>query len=313
MSDSKYHYFIQDHQGNNRVVADQDGNIEEVNDYYPFGGTFACSTSVQPYKYNGKELDRKSGLEWYDYGARHYDAALGRWHAMDPMAQKFYSVGPYVYCLNNPVLLVDPNGMWPTWGGIKKDVKKAVNTSLSFVNGAVSAIADNMLMGTTSLRESGMYSSATAYNAGQDAGDVISIFIGGVEVIKGFGEVTGGVLGSPESAGVSLTVSAKGAVDVIHGSLMATSGAQKMFSKKGRVDESSGKSDGYSKSSGKNEKHSNWKAREAAEKKMNAAKERLETMSEDPKFTNSELNKVKKEIKHWKKKMDDAGETHHRK
>lgn len=77
LNDSKYHYFIQDHQGNNRVVADQDGNIEEVNDYYPFGGTFAGSTSVQPYKYNGKELDRKGGLEWYDYGARHYDAAFG--------------------------------------------------------------------------------------------------------------------------------------------------------------------------------------------------------------------------------------------
>ena len=75
LNDDKYHYFIQDHLGNNRVVVDQDGKVEEVNDYYPFGGVMASSTnSVQSYKYNGKELDRKGGLDWYDYGARMYDA-----------------------------------------------------------------------------------------------------------------------------------------------------------------------------------------------------------------------------------------------
>ncbi|EBW1424711.1 RHS repeat-associated core domain-containing protein, partial [Salmonella enterica subsp. enterica serovar Typhimurium] len=85
LADSKYHYFVQDHLGNNRVVVDQSGNVEEVNHYYPFGGLLSSSVSnaVQPYKYNGKELDRKNGLDWYDYGARMYDAALGRWHAVD--------------------------------------------------------------------------------------------------------------------------------------------------------------------------------------------------------------------------------------
>ena len=79
LADSKYHYFVQDHLGNNRVVVDQSGNVEEVNHYYPFGGLLSSSVSnaVQPYKYNGKELDRKNGLDWYDYGARMYDAALG--------------------------------------------------------------------------------------------------------------------------------------------------------------------------------------------------------------------------------------------
>ena len=86
LSDSRYHYYLQDHQGNNRVVVSQNGTVEEVNQYYPFGGTFASTSSVQPYKYNGKELDRKGGLDWYDYGARHYDAALGRWHAVDPVS-----------------------------------------------------------------------------------------------------------------------------------------------------------------------------------------------------------------------------------
>ena len=76
LSDGKYHYYLKDHQGNNRVVISSTGTVEEVNHYYPFGGVFASSGNVQPYKYNGKELDRKNGLDWYDYGARHYDAAF---------------------------------------------------------------------------------------------------------------------------------------------------------------------------------------------------------------------------------------------
>ncbi len=110
--DNVYHYFLQDHQGNNRVTVNQNGKAEEVNHYYPFGGMFASSSSmnVQPYKYNGKELDRKNGLDWYDYGARHYDAALGRWHVMDPMAEKYYNWSPYAYCKNNPVLRIDIDG-----------------------------------------------------------------------------------------------------------------------------------------------------------------------------------------------------------
>ena len=110
LADKKYHYFLKDHQGNNRVVIDQSGAVEEVNHYYPFGGTFA-STSVQPYKYNSKEYDGKKGLNWYDYGARHYDAATGRFTTVDPMAEKYYSLNPYSYCNNNPVLFIDPNGL----------------------------------------------------------------------------------------------------------------------------------------------------------------------------------------------------------
>ena len=113
LSDKKYHYYLQDHQGNNRVVVDQTGQKEEVNHYYPFGGTFASAeNSIQPYKYNGKELDRKGGLDWYDYGARMYDAALGRWHVVDPLSEKYYSVNPYVYCANNPIKYIDPTGMF---------------------------------------------------------------------------------------------------------------------------------------------------------------------------------------------------------
>ena len=110
LSDNKYHYYLKDHQGNNRVVISQSGTVEETNHYYPFGGAFASTSNVQPYKYNGKELDSKKGLNWYDYGARHYDAALGRFTTNDRFAEKYYSMSPYQYGANNPVNNIDVNG-----------------------------------------------------------------------------------------------------------------------------------------------------------------------------------------------------------
>ncbi len=110
LSNNTYYYYLKDHQGNNRVVISTDGTVQETNHYYPFGGLFSTSTNVQPYKYNGKELDTKKGLNLYDYGARHYDAALGRWHVVDPLAEKYGALSPYGYCANNPIKFSDLDG-----------------------------------------------------------------------------------------------------------------------------------------------------------------------------------------------------------
>jgi len=77
-----------------------------------FGGLFAESTNtdLQPYMYNGKELDRMHALDWYDFGARHYDAALLRWHSMDPLCEKYYHISPYAFCANNFVNAFDLDG-----------------------------------------------------------------------------------------------------------------------------------------------------------------------------------------------------------
>ncbi len=112
LDDNSYHYYVKDHQGNNCLVVDSSGAVEEANHYYPFGGVFASTGNVQPYKYNGKELDTEKGLNWYDYGARQYDAALGRFTTVDPLAEKYYGVSPYAYCGNNPVRYIDPTGMF---------------------------------------------------------------------------------------------------------------------------------------------------------------------------------------------------------
>ena len=107
-----YHTYLTDHQGNVRVVVDENAAVKQVNHYYPYGALFAESTNgnVQPYKYNGKELDRMHGLDWYDHGARHNDAAIGRWHVVDPLCEKYYDVSPYAYCAGDPVNAIDPDG-----------------------------------------------------------------------------------------------------------------------------------------------------------------------------------------------------------
>ena len=111
--DRTFHFYLKDHQGNNRVVANESGGIEQVNHYYPFGGLFGESSGgdVQKYKYGGKELERMHGVDLYDFSARMQDPVLGRFSTMDPMCEKYYSISPYVYCNNNPIMYIDPNGM----------------------------------------------------------------------------------------------------------------------------------------------------------------------------------------------------------
>jgi len=109
------YFYLKDHQGNNRVACDQNGTIYQVNSYYPFGMTFGEGTdnSNNRYKYNGKELECMHGLNWYDYGARNYGPAIGRWETVDLLAEKFPGISPYVYCFGNPVRFIDPTGMAP--------------------------------------------------------------------------------------------------------------------------------------------------------------------------------------------------------
>ena len=124
-----YYFYFNDHLGNVRAVIDMNNYHIQYNHYYPFGLPMAETSDgkqdEQPYKYNGKEFERKNGLNWMDYGARMYDAALGRFTTMDPLAEKYYAVSSYAYCGNNPINRIDPDGKdWRVQTRYNRETKK---------------------------------------------------------------------------------------------------------------------------------------------------------------------------------------------
>ena len=90
---------------------------------------------IQPYKYNGKELDRMHGLEWYDYGARMYNGY--RFTTPDPLSERYYSTSPYAYCENDPVNRIDPSGM--IWDDVKdaERLKKSIDNRIASLNKSI--------------------------------------------------------------------------------------------------------------------------------------------------------------------------------
>ncbi len=112
---SSYEYSLKDHLGNTRITFDEDMNILQEDAYYPYGMnikglSYNNSCSENKYKYNGKELQDEFGLDWYDYGARMYDASIGRWHVSDPKTEEREWLSPFNYVQNNPLGRIDPNG-----------------------------------------------------------------------------------------------------------------------------------------------------------------------------------------------------------
>ncbi|MCF6167977.1 RHS repeat-associated core domain-containing protein [Lutibacter sp.] len=118
-----YVYSYLDYLGNVRLNysdTNNDGTITtdeiiEENHYYPFGLEHKGYNNVvngteHQYKYNGKEHQEELGLNWLDYGARNYDASLGRYFSMDRLSEAYYDLNPYQYTANNPIKFIDVNG-----------------------------------------------------------------------------------------------------------------------------------------------------------------------------------------------------------
>ena len=140
----KVQHYLRDHLGSVRSVIDGDtGTVIETNDYYPFGKriqvtdpvsepvegsqhaaepavapvapatSVASTSSPNRWRFSGKEDQSFLGasIPLLDFGARMYNPAIARWTAADPLSEKYYGISPYVYCLGNPISVIDPDGM----------------------------------------------------------------------------------------------------------------------------------------------------------------------------------------------------------
>ncbi|MEL6256870.1 MAG: DUF6443 domain-containing protein, partial [Bacteroidota bacterium] len=126
IAEYRYEFTLNDHLGNARLTfsdLNDDGAIQtstevlQTDHYYPFGmrmsmdvGVASTATPPNDYLYNGKELQTELDINWYDYGARMYDASIARWNGVDPLAEKFASLNPYNYVYNTPINAIDPDG-----------------------------------------------------------------------------------------------------------------------------------------------------------------------------------------------------------
>lgn len=109
----KVNYFLTDHLGSVRCVVDNRKRRVEKNDYYPFGSRWTSMQIVANkgrYGYNGKESQETGNIGVLNYDARMYAPGTACWSVPDPMAEKYYSQSPYVFCGNNPIKYVDPKG-----------------------------------------------------------------------------------------------------------------------------------------------------------------------------------------------------------
>ena len=114
-------FYHSDHLGSTSYITDAKANITQFDAYLPYGELLVdehSSSEEMPYKFNGKEFDQETGL--YYYGARYMNPITGLWYGVDALAEKYPSVGGYVYCVDNPVRYTDPMGMEIEEGNLKE-------------------------------------------------------------------------------------------------------------------------------------------------------------------------------------------------
>ena len=120
-------YYHSDHLGSTSYITDQKANVTQYDAYLPYGELLVdehSSSADLPYKFNGKELDEETGL--YYYGARYMNPLTSMWYGVDPLAEKFPNISAFVYCMDNPVKLVDLDGNFPIFinGRVNEDKER---------------------------------------------------------------------------------------------------------------------------------------------------------------------------------------------
>ena len=104
-------YYHPDHLGSSSYITNLDGEVSQHIEYVPFGEVFIeerNNTWNTSYLFNAKEFDEETDM--YYYGARYYEPRLSLWMSVDIMQEKYPNVSSYVYCINNPIILIDSDG-----------------------------------------------------------------------------------------------------------------------------------------------------------------------------------------------------------
>ena len=104
-------FYHSDHLGSTSYITDDKANITQYDAYLPYGELLVdehSSSEDLPYKFNGKQFDEETGL--YYYGARYLNPITSLWYGVDPLTEKYKSIGAYVYCIGNPLKFVDSKG-----------------------------------------------------------------------------------------------------------------------------------------------------------------------------------------------------------
>ena len=107
-------FYHSDHLGSTSYITDDHANITQYDAYLPYGELLVdehSSSEEMPYKFNGKQFDEETGL--YYYGARYLNPMASLWYGVDPLAEKYVSTGCFVYCIDNPISLIDKFGERP--------------------------------------------------------------------------------------------------------------------------------------------------------------------------------------------------------
>ena len=129
-------------------------------------GTCVGDKNKQPYKFTGKEYITTKGYNIYDFGMRGLNPATGLWGTPDPLLEKYFSVSPYVYCINNPVFLVDPNGCDGVITIKGNQITVSANVYL-YGTGATKTVVDQM-QNDVNAKWGGIYTARSANEASFD-------------------------------------------------------------------------------------------------------------------------------------------------
>ena len=105
------YYYHSDHLGSATWITNSEGRPIEYLHYMPYGELWVdqqASAYVERFRFTGKERDSESGYDYF--GARYYSSTLPMWLSVDPLSDSYPDTSPYVYCGNNPIKFVDPDG-----------------------------------------------------------------------------------------------------------------------------------------------------------------------------------------------------------